>query len=588
MNSKRTVGVILVAVVIVAAAVVLVANGGDEASDRTFPLPVLEGDKSYLPADEAQAEYEAVIDGMVTDLRSSQDVDSMTSAILKGDSALAKIYDQYVWVNIDYNTHPAQYAEEYRKWSAVNNTASDTFRSGLREVLLADTSGMMEEALRAADKDPDGLRNYIPITQEEEEMLATESRLVTEYDEIMSREYSVERSGVTVTVSNCATVGDFTPKERLEMLYGLLYDQWSDAATVYSELVDVRNGYAALKGFDNYADYSYKETYGRDYTASDAWTFTECIGDAYAKYSEVRSMMSANPELSESNLDWMGSISKGEVLDIVRAHESNIGGDLPDLMDYMRRYGLITLCDNQDSLNGAFTDKITRQRSATIFISSLYAGSSLIGCMIHEFGHASNFCLNSHGATQYDVMEIHSQGNEALFYASADRYLEEGSDAMAARGTRDLIRVAWSSSLWTQFELWAYQTQAETGESLTVQTLSDGFNAILEKNGIAGEYRYPPEVRGLAWAQVLHLFSLPMYCASYVTSALNALEIFSMAVEDFDKARDTYLDLLYLENVEGYVDAVSRAGLTNTLDKGAASTIVDSAFEALKKRVAHV
>ena len=582
-----TVGAILLVVVIAIAAVVLVTNPDDGMSDRPFPLPVTEADKTYLPADEAEAEYDAAIDRMVDDLKASQDVDAMVSAILDGDSALAKIYDQYVWVYLDYNTHPAQYAEEYTKWAVVDSTASDTLRSGLREVLIVDESGMMEEALRTVGIDPDDLRSYKPLTPEEEDLLSAEARLVTEYNDLMSKDYSAVYSGVTVTLSNYGSVGDFTAQQRMEMYYGLLYDKWYDAASVYSELVDVRNEYATLQGFDNYAEYSYESIYGRDYRPSDAWTFTECMGEAYSKYSEIWAMTSQDPKLSGSNLDWMTRISKDEMLDIARVHECNVGGDLPDLMDYMREYELIYLRDNPDSLGGAYTTAINLQRSATIFVGSSYVGESLVTCVVHEFGHASNLCLNSRGSSCYDAMEIHSQGNEALFYASADRCLREGSDAMAASGVQQLLYTVWTAGLWTQFELWAYQTQAEIGESLTVQMLSDGFNGILERNGMDEAFYYPPEVRGLVWVQIPHLFEVPTYYVSYATSALNALEIFAMAVEDFDEARDIYLDFLYLEDANGYVDAVSRVGLTNMLNEGAASSVVDSAFEALNNLVAH-
>ena len=73
---------------------------------------------------------------------------------------------------------------------------------------------------------------------------------------------------------------------------------------------------------------------------------------------------------------------------------------------------------------------------------------------------------------------------------------------------------------------------------------------------------------------------------SYATSALNSLEIYEIAVDDFDKARDLYLDVVYLKDIDGYVDTVKRTGLTNALEKGAATDIVDKALEALKRQVA--
>ena len=161
-----------------------------------------------------------------------------------------------------------------------------------------------------------------------------------------------------------------------------------------------------------------------------------------------------------------------------------------------------------------------------------------------------------------------------------------GSDSMAADGISDLMYTVWTAGLWTQFELWAYEKQAETGETLTVQMLSDGFDAILKKNGMTDTFQFPPGLRGLAWVQVPHLFQSPLYYVSYATSALNALEIYEIAVDDFDKARDLYLDVVYLTDIDGYVDTVKRTGLTNALEKDAATDIVDKALEALKRQVA--
>ena len=585
MSSKtaRIVQAVVVAAIIAAVAIDIAFS--DDPSDRVFPLPVSEEDKTYLPADEAEKEYDTAIDGMLKDLKASDDTNSMVSIIMEGYDALVTVRDQYVWAELDYSINPAKYAESYQEWSVLNSTAYDTFESALREALVSDESDMMVDALKAVGLDPDEIRSNSSMTPEEEALLKDVARLVTEYDEIMSRDYSVVADGVTVSLSDYYVAGDFTPQQRLEIYYGLLYDRWYDAAEVYADLVDVRNEYAAIQGYGNYAEYAYKELYGRDYGTEDAWNFTECTGEAFELYSQISRMIELNPSLNASNLDWIETLGDDEILDLAKAHESSIGGDLPDLMDYMRDYGLIYICNEDDSRNSAYTTSLLRQGSAIMFFGSGYTGQSLATTVIHEFGHASHLCLNTDISGCYDVLEIHSQGNEALFYATADRHLKNGSEAMAANGIRDLVYSVWSTGLWTQLELWAYETQAETKESLTVQMLSDEFDAILERNGMKGVFSYPDELNGLIWVQIPHLFHSPLYYVSYATSALNALEIYAMAVDDFDEARDTYLDLLYLHDADGYMDAVERTGLTNSLGKGEAERIIDDAFESLRKQI---
>lgn len=585
MNS-RTSGRIL-ALVIVAVAVALAFGMvlGNDASDKVFPLPVDEEDKTYLPADEAEKRYNAAIDGMLEELRSTSDVDDMAAAIYDGYEALVDTINQFVWMNLDYSIHPAEYADEFQKWSLINDTAVNTYKSALREVLIADTAGRMEKALDSVGIDPADIRDEEPLTPEEKALLDRQTRLVTEYDYIMSKEYSRTVNGTTVTSSNYSSVGNLTAQQRAEAYYGLLYDRWYDAAEVYAQLVDVRNEYATIQGYDDYAKYSYENIYGRDYSTDDAWTFTECTGGVYNRYVELSDMISSDPTLSYSNLNWLESLDHNGALNILKAHESNIGGDLHNLVDYMKRYDLFYICDNSDSLNSAYTIHIPNQNSALIFIGSSYTGTPLVSTLVHEFGHASYLCLNSNSQACIDVMEIQSQGNEALFYAASGGYLMRGSDSLAANGIRDLMYIVWTAGLWTQFELWAYEKQAETGETLTVQMLSDGFDAILEKNGMADAIQFPSDLRGLTWVQVPHMFQSPLYYVSYATSALNAMEIYGIAVDDFDRARDLYLGVVYLKDIDGYVDTTERTGLTNALGKDAATDIADKALEALKRQI---
>ncbi len=368
MNSRASGRILALVVVAVAVALAFGTVLGNDASDRVFPLPVNEEDKTYLPADEAEKQYNAAIDSMLEELRSASDVDDMATAIYDGYEALVDTINQYVWMNLDYSIHPAEYAEEYQKWSLINDTALNIYRSALREVLISDTTGRMEKALDSVGIDPADIRDEEPLTPEEKALLDRQTQLVTEYDDIMSREYSRTVNGITVTSSNYSSVENLTLQQRTEAYYGLLYDRWYDAAEVYTQLVDVRNEYATIQGYSDYAEYSYENIYGRDYGPDDAGTFTECTGEMYDKYAELGDMISSDPTLSYSNLNWLRSLDRNGALDILKAHESNIGGDLPDLVDYLKRYDLFYICDNSDSLNSAYTIQIFNQNSALIFL----------------------------------------------------------------------------------------------------------------------------------------------------------------------------------------------------------------------------
>ena len=94
--------------------------------------------------------------------------------------------------------------------------------------------------------------------------------------------------------------------------------------------------------------------------------------------------------------------------------------------------------------------------------------------------------------------------------------------------------------------------------------LTSTFSDMADEHGIAMD-RYGLGA-GYTWQGVSHLFNVPMYYVSYVTSAMNALELFVMASEDYDGAVKTYLALTEQNGVHGYVQAVEAAGLSNMLD----------------------
>lgn len=171
MNSRASGRILALVIVAVAVALAFGTVLGNDASDRVFPLPVNEEDKTYLPADEAEKQYNAAIDSMLEELRSASDVDDMATAIYDGYEALVDTINQFVWMNLDYSIHPAEYAEEYQKWSLINDTALNTYRSALREVLISDTTGRMEKALDSVGIDPADIRDEEPLTPEEKALL---------------------------------------------------------------------------------------------------------------------------------------------------------------------------------------------------------------------------------------------------------------------------------------------------------------------------------------------------------------------------------------------------------------------------------
>ena len=162
---------------------------------------------------------------------------------------------------------------------------------------------------------------------------------------------------------------------------------------------------------------------------------------------------------------------------------------------------------------------------------------------------------------------------------NAERVFGDDGRALVAAQLSTMSGVVVTGALYSEFELWAYETEAE-GTELTIEMLTSKYSEMAKEHGVTRD-KYGLGA-GYTWQSVHHLFDIPMYYVSYVTSAMNALELFVMASEDYGHAESVYLALTEQNGVHGYVQAVEMAGLSNMLDAENIRTV----SEAVQKWVA--
>ena len=70
------------------------------------------------------------------------------------------------------------------------------------------------------------------------------------------------------------------------------------------------------------------------------------------------------------------------------------------------------------------------------------------------------------------------------------------------------------------------------------------------------------------WVMIPHTFESPMYYISYGTSALAAMDILAMSVEDRDAAIDCYMHLTTYHGDEGFREVLDDVGLPDIFEDG--------------------
>ncbi len=582
MQQKNKIVLAAAIVAIVAALAVAYAlspDGSHERRAHAFPQPIQDGDKDYPTAAEARGGYEKAMSSLESSLSdTSLSIDAMKEAISDAEHSRDVLIDKFQWVSLDYNKGPLRMSSEYQAWQVLVPDLKDSFSKAVKDALSGPCAGTVEAALKALGEDPEKYRGYGEMTPEEKALMQRQTELKARYYEIIGTEYKVvDAQGRTWTLKTVAESTALTDQEKKALAAEIYAEQYTDAAGVYVELVHVNNSYAELKGYSDYAAYSYEEVYGRGYSASDVAGLTALAGQAYDLSKNAYSLAGYTEERCNEETAWFYDLDAEGLIENATPFIRSMSQDHSDLLDYMLEYGLINICEDEGRIRTAYSEDIITRGAAVIYLGSTGRGPNTERSLIHEFGHSSNSCLTPNKTVCYDVAEIHSQGLESLYSASG--LVGHGSDrAFALLKMKGFASVLWSALVMTEFEVWAYQTEAEAGP-LTVEQACQKFDAILDSHGISYSAPYDQKYY---WAQILHLFQFPHYYISYGTSVLNAMEIYLDAIDDFDSAKNEYLDLLYQEGVAGYAPAVEKAGLSNALDAGKSKEILDRMEEALK------
>lgn len=379
--------------------------------------------------------------------------------------------------------------------------------------------------------------------------------------------------------------------DALEVLYNDLeenaFNYGTMVAEYYRQMVVLNNQIAVMNGYDNYYDYATREVYGRDYTADDLATYhgyvkdniAVKVGDLVTKWRDKYGKLGSNEELYKTFMD--------------RDFDSKY---LPDnyVMMYFESLGDtnmgIAMRDVFASENCVFADNPNSHPTA--FQTWLYESDKpfcLFGSsgqsattIVHEVGHYYAAYTND-DIGDYDLCETHSQGNEFLFLNFCSDKLPKSVFTTAILyqlvNTCGTITLA---SIVDQFEQAVYALPNEVVAEMTVED----FDAIMTEIKSAGEYSGvtsnfidPCEY----WKRVA--VSNPVYYVSYSVSAVAALNIYAMALEDIDAAYAAYQALVETPGIDemGYVEALTAAGVASPFDQKSHKKIADLIDDLLEQ-----
>ena len=327
---------------------------------------------------------------------------------------------------------------------------------------------------------------------------------------------------------------------------------------LYAEFVENNNAMAKLMGYDNYLDYAYENVYDREYTyqevskiADYVKTYLSPVFDTlYKKFNnisldtdETKDQYYSQVKYSFFN-NYKANTMVNDYIDLL-AFDSN-----PDkLISFSDEFNKLMRDGNmfRGDYEGAFVTSISSIGLPIAYFGSGYASASTV---VHEFGHFINEIYNGDldGLNQsYDLLEMHSQGNELLYLCYLKNSGNLNNVALTAVETNVLVNMLYSVMAGLSIDTFEQAIYLNEYDGLNADVImADGeitydeydllYQSICEEFGAkTALHKY--------WRYGMTVTS-PCYYVSYSVSALSVLQLYEMANTDgFDAAKDAYLKL---------------------------------------------
>jgi len=343
-------------------------------------------------------------------------------------------------------------------------------------------------------------------------------------------------------------------------------DMYTKMVPLYIEMVQNNNRIAQIYGYENYYTYAYELVYGRDYGSDEINTMRtltstylpEAATNAMNKFTETYGKLGPTSQMKLQGFlfeSYKNSYTD-EIEDYFKTLPQQARLDMLDMFD-----GNIIITDDENAQEGAFTTAIGEDRHLCFF----GPGYSNPMTIIHEVGHYYGANHTELADLPLDLAETQSQGNEWLFMSfMEEKMTPKFYEATVSYKTyNDLVTILLCVII-DEFEERVY-THPDIA-SLTCDDLDalmedvcKSYGGIAFLNGIATDVQS-------YWRMVV--VEQPVYYISYGVSAIAAMNIFTVAEEDYQKGVDVYCSLI--ENVvldDGFLGNISKAGLDGPFDE---------------------
>ncbi len=334
--------------------------------------------------------------------------------------------------------------------------------------------------------------------------------------------------------------------ERILVSYRELSEEafYEGAASAYLQLAENLNRMAELQGYENYYDYAYTRVYLRDYGQTEIAALR-----GYTREYLIPLYLEMLMELQQTNAT-LSREKQRQLEALLYANYDSAGTNyvnsylaaLPEKTAGIMSEVLLSenaiFTTREDSHNGAFTTMLYSLDRAFCFFGPSYQSAATV---VHEMGHyyASGFGDGLLVAT--DLAEVHSQGNEMLFYSHLRTRLDaDVYDAFIDYQMCYMLMQIILCVVIDEFEMQVYRNASDMTDP--VREMDALMDAVLENYGGAEFFSTTIADAHGYWRHVV--LESPVYYISYAVSGIASAELYASAEADFSEAARIYCSLV--------------------------------------------
>ena len=334
---------------------------------------------------------------------------------------------------------------------------------------------------------------------------------------------------------------------------------------LYIEMVQNNNRIAQIFGYENYYTYAYEQVYDRDYGPEQVATMRSLVGTHLPEAIDdlmndlIDDIADLNSYQKMKLSAFLANSFEDSYTDEFEGYLATLPQSAQDAMLDMFDGNILLLDDVSNAQKGAFTTSVGKDH----YICFFGPGYSSPMAAIHEVGHYYGCTYSDLSDLPLDLAETQSQGNEWLFMSYLENEMNKSLyNAVVEYKLYESLTTILVSTIVDDFEqrVYAHPNIASlTGDDLDsiMEDVCKNYGSFGFVNSLANIQNY--------WRLVV--IEQPVYYISYGVSAISAINIFTIADEDYLEAVDIYCSLIeQVDLEEGFLGNTQDAGLNGPFD----------------------